>query len=122
MNRSSSGSSGFQCAPNTASHPSRPRPLPLSKALNGFTITKQAEGLSPRTVDSYVECISMWIQRAGDQDISQVTGPQISAYLAWLRTEYWPHRFGGKTHPLLRQDDPQRMDRFVILLRMDLAR
>jgi len=100
MNHTSSGSSDSQCTPSTASHPSRPHPLPLSKALNGFIITKLAEGLSPRTVSSYVEYLSKWIQRAGDQDISQVTGPQISAYLAWLRTEYRPHRFGGKTHPL----------------------
>lgn len=37
---------------------------------------------------------------AGDQDISQVPGPQISAYLVCLRTEYQPHRFGRNTHPL----------------------
>ena len=40
------------------------------------------------------------VERTGDRDISQVTGPQISSYLAWLRTDYQPHRFGGKTHPL----------------------
>jgi hypothetical protein len=49
MNRTSSGSSPYQCSSNAASLPSHPRPLPLSKALNGFTITKQAEGLSLRT-------------------------------------------------------------------------
>jgi hypothetical protein len=48
MNRRSSGSSDCQCTSSAASHPSRLLPLPLSKALNGFTITKQAEGLSPR--------------------------------------------------------------------------
>ena len=100
MNRTSSGSSPYQCSSNAASLPSHPRPLPLSKALNGFTITKQAEGLSPRTVGSYVDCLSKWVERTGDQDISQVTGPQISSYLAWLRTEYQPHRFGAKTYPL----------------------
>ena len=61
MNRTSSGSSPYQCSSNAASLPSHPRPLPLSKALNGFTITKQAEGLSPRTVGSYVDCLSKWI-------------------------------------------------------------
>lgn len=30
----------------------------------------------------------------------KVTGADISSYLAWLRTEYIPHRFSGKTHPL----------------------
>ena len=100
MNRRSSGSSDCQCTSSAASHPSCLFPLPLSKALNGFTITKQAEGLSPRTVNSYLECLSKWVEHTGDRDISQVTGPQISSYLAWLRTDYQPHRFGGKTHPL----------------------
>lgn len=40
------------------------------------------------------------VVRTSDMDIFQVTDPQISAYLAWLRTEYQPHRFGAKTHPL----------------------
>jgi hypothetical protein len=55
MNRTSSGSSDRQCSSNAASHPSHLRPLPLSKVLNGFAITKLAEGLSARTVDSYVD-------------------------------------------------------------------
>ena len=55
MNRTSSGSSDRQCSSNAASHPSHLRPLPLSKALNGFAITKLAKGLSARTVDSYVD-------------------------------------------------------------------
>ncbi len=100
MDRTSSGSSPYQCSSNAASHPSRPRPLPLSKALNGFTITKQAEGLSTRTVGAYVDFLSKWVERIGDQDISQVTGPQISSYLAWLRTDHQPHRFGAKIYPL----------------------
>ena len=100
MSRSSSGSSECQSTPRISTRPSRSRPLPLSKALNGFTITKLAEGLSPRTVASYGEYLSKWMKHSGDQDIAKVTGPQISAYLAWLRTEYQPHRFGGKTYPL----------------------
>ena len=100
MNRRSSGSSDCHCTSSAASHPSCLFPLPLSKALNGFTITKQAEGLSPRTVNSYLDCLSKWVEHTGDRDISQVTGPQISSYLAWLRTDHQPHRFGGKDHPL----------------------
>ena len=61
MNRRSSGSSDCQCTSSAASHPSPPLPLPLSKALNGFTITKQAEGLGPRTVNSYLDCLSKWV-------------------------------------------------------------
>ena len=61
MNHTSSGSSDYRNTLTAAARPSHPRPLPLSKALNGFTITKQAEGLSPRTVSSYVDCLSKWI-------------------------------------------------------------
>ncbi len=100
MNHRSSGSSGNHSTPGPAPLPSRAGPLPLSKAVIGFTNAKLAEGLSSRTVASYVEYLSKWIERVGDRDIATVSGPELTSYLAWLRTEYQPHRFGGKTHPL----------------------
>jgi integrase/recombinase XerD len=100
MNHTSSGSSGNHSSPGSSDSAFRSGPLPLSKALIGFTNAKLAEGLSQRTVDSYLEDLHKWVERTGDREIGKVTGADISAYLAWLRTEYIPHRFSGKTHPL----------------------
>jgi hypothetical protein len=58
MNRASSGSSDYQSTPVKATHASRSRPLPSNKPMRGFAITKVAEGLSPRTVASWVEYLS----------------------------------------------------------------
>jgi hypothetical protein len=99
MNRTSPGSSGNHSSPGSTLKPSGASPL-LSKALIGFTNAKLAEGLSPRTVASYIEYLIKRIERIGDRDIGKITGQERTSYLAWLRTEYQPHRFGGKTHPL----------------------
>ena len=100
MYHTSSGSSGNHSSPGSPESAVRSGPLPLSKALVGFTNAKLAEGLSPRTVDSYLDDLQKWVERTGDREIAKVTGAEISAYLAWLRTDYTPHRFSGKTHPL----------------------
>jgi integrase/recombinase XerD len=100
MNRRPQGSSGNRSSPGSSNCAVRSSSLPLSKALVGFTNAKLAEGLSPRTVDSYLDDLQKWVERTGDREVGKVTGAEITAYLAWLRTEYTPHRFSGKTHPL----------------------
>jgi len=100
MNRTALFSSGHLRPSGSSPHLRPSGSLPLSKALVGFTNAKLAEGLSPRTVASYVDVISKWIERSGDRNIAEVMGADISGYLAWLRTEYQPQRLSGKTHPL----------------------
>jgi len=56
--------------------------------------------LSPRTLVGYEHDLKLWVKYAGDVDVSAVTTPEIRAYLAWLRTEYKPHRLSGADHPL----------------------
>ena len=97
MNRRPQGSSGNHRSPGSSDCAVRSNSLPLSKALVGFTNARLAEGLSPRTVNSYPDDLQKWVERAGDREIGEVSGPQIRAYLAWLRTEYQPQRCGGKT-------------------------
>jgi len=100
MNRISSVSSPYLSSSGQSRQAPPPPPPPPHQALVGFTNAKLAEGLSQRTVDTYLDDLSKWIERTGDREIGKVTGPEISAYLAWLRTEYQPQRFGGKIHPL----------------------
>lgn len=70
------------------------------KALFGFMQHKTAEGLSPNTLITYDQILKVWVSRIGDQPIDQVTAEDLCNHLAWLRTEYQPHRFNGSTAPL----------------------
>jgi integrase/recombinase XerD len=72
----------------------------LSKALVGFLNHKIAEGLSPRTTESYRIIIEKYIAYGGDRSVSSVTNQDVTKYLNWLRTEYVPNRVNHKTHPL----------------------
>ena len=74
--------------------------FPLSKAISGFLNYKTAEGLSARTLDSLQRNLAKWLEYLGDRELGQVTAQDAIRYLNWLRTEYVPHRYGGKTHPL----------------------
>ncbi len=78
----------------------RPPILKLSKALTGFLQYKAAEGLSHRTLEMYGIHLQQWLARAGDVEVSQVRAQDLRDYLAWMRTEYKPHRFSGSEHPL----------------------
>lgn len=82
MNRTSSGS------------------LSLDKAIVGFVNFKLAGGLTNRSVDSYERILKKWLEYLGDKDVNQITIRDITAYLGWLRNEYIPQRFNGKTHTL----------------------
>ena len=74
--------------------------MPLSKAVVGFVNHKYAEGLTDRSVNSYERLLNKWIEYEGDKDIVKLTTEDIRKYLAWLRTDYIPSRYNGKTHPL----------------------
>jgi integrase/recombinase XerD len=78
----------------------RPPGLSLSKALVGFENHKAAEGLSPRTLVSYMQHLRVLLEYAGDRDVSQLTKQDLRAFLAWLRTGYRPRRFNGSDAPL----------------------
>jgi len=74
----------------------RPLGLKPSKALQGFINYKSAEGLSPRTIDSYERNIKLWLTYQEDIDLSEITSRDLRDYLNYLRTEYTPRRLSGK--------------------------
>jgi site-specific recombinase XerD len=74
--------------------------LLLSKAIPGFINYKTAEGLALRTIDSHERLLNKWLEHIGDQEIGKITAQDVVAYLSWLRNEYTPRRYNGKTHPL----------------------
>lgn len=77
-----------------------PLSLSVSKAIEGFSKYKIAEGLSLRSVDSYERALKKWLEYQGDGPLKNIGTSEIQDYMNWLRTEYQPVRFNGKTHPL----------------------
>ena len=77
-----------------------PLNLTLGKSIDGFLNYKLAEGLTQRSVSSYEWILRKWVEQRGDHLLTEVTSDDVRNYLAWLRTDYQPHRFNGKTHPL----------------------
>lgn len=70
-----------------------PSGLLISLCIDGFVKYKTAEGLQPRTVDSYEWVLNKWMEKMGDKPINKVTPADIRDYLAYLRTDYVPHTF-----------------------------
>ena len=66
----------------------------------GFLKSKAAESVGARTLASYEQHLKYWLDFAGDVEVGQITAPDIRKYLAWLRTDYKPHRFTGNDKPL----------------------
>ena len=76
-----------------------PSNLLISLCIDGFIKYKNAEGLQQRTVESYELVLKKWLEQLGDKPINKVVTTDIRDYLAYLRTEYIPHRFGKPLSP-----------------------
>src|SRR5258708_31839019 len=74
--------------------------LPLAKAVRGFLLYKTAEALSPNTLRSYQDHLTLWLNYAGEVAVERIIPADLSAFLAWLRHEYQPRRITGNTAPL----------------------
>ena len=73
----------------------------LSKAIADLINYMNAEGLSARTIDSHERILAKWLEHIGDQEFHKITPQEAISYINWLRKEYVPHRYSGKTHPLV---------------------
>ncbi len=58
------------------------------------------EGLADRSVQSYERLLNHWAEYMREIMVGKIAAQDISTYLTWLRTEYTPQRFNGKTTPL----------------------
>jgi integrase/recombinase XerD len=94
--------------------------LKLSRAIWGFIQYKTAEALSSRTIVSYEHDLNLWLDfMADDPDVASLDPQSLRNYLAWLRTDYKPHRFSGDERPLSAEDDPQFVGQSIGLLYVD---
>ncbi len=74
--------------------------LLLSKAIDGFLRFKVVEGLSERTLKSYLDHLNRFSGHVGDIQMANVTVDDVEDFIYWLRTEYVPQRLSGKQIPL----------------------
>jgi site-specific recombinase XerD len=56
--------------------------LPLSEAIDGFTLACQARKLSPHTLADYGRTLRRFLAHVGDMPIGDITIAQVSAFLA----------------------------------------
>jgi integrase/recombinase XerD len=73
----------------------RPPGLKTEKCIQGFLQFKSAEGLSPRTIESYKHDLRLWLEHQGDFEVSKITSQDLRAYLVYMLNEYTPRRITG---------------------------
>lgn len=75
----------------------------MSDAIRGFLMFKLAEGLRPATLALYRYHLNQFATWAEDPVIERVAAADLTAFLAWLRTDYRPVRANGDEGPLSSQ-------------------
>ncbi len=58
----------------------------FSKALEGFVIARQADGMSPETIRLYRFCLGTLINYLSDPAVSSVNEKHLISFFTWLRT------------------------------------
>jgi integrase/recombinase XerD len=67
----------------------------LTKAIEGFILSRRAEGISPNTILIYRWTFQRLLEYLGDQDIHAIHNEDIQRFYLWLQTDYKPTRKNG---------------------------
>jgi integrase/recombinase XerD len=62
----------------------------LSKAIEGFVLSKLADGLSPNTMRIYRAALAKLVMFTGDQEVADITTDDLRRWMVWLRNDYKP--------------------------------
>jgi len=73
--------------------------MKLSKAIEGYTIAKLADGFSENTINGYKTHYAQLIKFVGDVEVSKITSTQLSEFILYLRQDYKPRRLPGDESP-----------------------
>lgn len=87
--------------------------MKLSKAIEGFILSKSAEGLSNRTLTTYRQQLDHLVLYLEDKDLGDVTTHDLRKFFDYLRNEYKPTRWGGEEKPI----SPRTIHNYWICLR-----
>ncbi|MBN1667012.1 MAG: tyrosine-type recombinase/integrase [Anaerolineales bacterium] len=74
--------------------------MKLSQATQIYLTSRIASGYSDKTLAYYRSYLNRWVRHLGDPELESVTHADLVAFMAWLRTEYVPHRLNGDSSPL----------------------
>ncbi len=74
--------------------------LTISQAIDGFVKYKVVEGLSERTLESYLDHLNRFQGHVGNIPIADLSATEVEDFLYWLRTEYTPQRLHANQKPL----------------------
>lgn len=72
----------------------------LSKAVEGFLLSKTVEGYSQETLKLCRWALSAMVEYLKDPDIKAVTSKELQGFYAYFQTSYIPHRTNGDKSPL----------------------
>jgi integrase/recombinase XerD len=74
--------------------------MKMSKSIEGFIISRLADGYSKVTVDGYKYALFIIAKYLEDPEIESITAEQLKQFMAWIKTEYVPKRSSGNTDEL----------------------
>lgn len=94
----------------------------ISKAIEGFTLSKSADGLSPATLEIYKWGLDKLIAFRGDVELESVTVDDLRRWMVWLRDEYKPKGYHPAEHlsPASLQDAWRALKSFYAWAERDL--
>jgi integrase/recombinase XerD len=74
--------------------------MDLHKAIEGFLISRTADGYSPATLEMYRWALALLVRRLGNPELGIIQPADIQSFYAWLRSDYVPTRASKSTEPL----------------------
>ena len=74
--------------------------MKFSKAVEGFLISKAADGYSQNTIEVYQWGLRILNGHLKPIDVSKITPVDLQRFMVWLQNGYEPKRSGGDTSPL----------------------
>ncbi|MFC1936714.1 tyrosine-type recombinase/integrase, partial [Chloroflexota bacterium] len=74
--------------------------MKLSKAVNGYMISKSADGYSENTLDLYKWGLDLLSKFLKNPNVEKTTDKDLQAFMVWLKNGYTPNRSNGNTTPL----------------------
>ena len=72
----------------------------LSQAIEGFQISRLADGYSPNTIDVYTWGLDRLTDHLQDPELQDITRTDLRLFMGWLRNDYQPNRMNGDQSPL----------------------
>lgn len=77
--------------------------MELSKAISGFLLFKEGEGLSPNTIKTYQIHLRYFSEFLEGADLEDITPADVLRFLQYMRRDHKPKRWSGSTKPLSSQ-------------------